>query len=168
MFAALQSGDMGPILAGGIRTKSGLGIPGLLPLLFDSSVILGGSNSTSVCPPSKLGSVIESVDKLGQAGHWTAWHMEDVSHKGVLVYQSMKGCISLSGEHCGAGSDCRPCRKVFYRPTNPRLSCSPHLRQSKTCPSFPPIFSCPHPSSSVIHHFPSSAFSFLPSLPSWC
>lgn len=129
----------------------GLGTPGLLPLLLPSSVILGGSDSTSVCPPSKLGSVIESVDKLGQAGHWRAWHTEDAAHKGALVHQSTQGCISLPGEHRGAGSDCRPCRKS-YQP-QAVLPASPEaIQNTSQLPShllIPRPF--PFPSSSVIH-----------------
>lgn len=132
----------------------GLGIPAShLPLLDVGSVTLGGRDSATFYPPLK-------VDKLGQAGHWVAWHIV-LPVRGTPVTQAR---LPFSpGEYRGVSSDCQSeLRETFYSATYPAPSEAPRNLSSVSPTSLPLPFPFPTSFSS-----PSSlSFPFLPCFPS--
>lgn len=137
----------------------GLDIPGShLPLPVVGSVTLGGRDSAPLYSPLKM-------DKLGQAGHWVAWHRV-LPVRGTPVTQTR---LPFSpGEYHGASSDCQSeLRETFYSATFPAPSEAPRnltsvspascfLLISKPSLSLPLPFPFPTSFSSPSSLFPSS------------
>lgn len=109
---------------------------------------LGGRDSAPIYPPLRM-------DKLGQAGHWVAWHRVPPV-RGTPVTQTR---LPFSpGEYHRVSSDCQPeLRETFYSATYPAPFEAPRNLTSISPASFSspnPPPPCPSP-----FHFP------RPSLP---
>lgn len=113
----------------------------------------------------KIGSVIESVDKLGQAEHQTAWHIEDAAHKGEFV-KACKAVFLHLVSTVGRVLTADLAERFSLLPsTQPQAVLPVHLPSHLLTPK--PF---PFPSSSVIHLFLFPIFLpllYLPSLPSF-